>query len=173
MQTSESEDNATPMALLSHHSSHDSVGIACQHCPINNETAMRFLGYMPFVLQPLDFYSSWIESLYAWLMERTHGPCVPTCIRTAHSIHHFTHQYGQCGYIETQGSYVHSARNNQLVYLFTRSLPTETWADARAVRPYMHSNSLPYPSFYTSIWTMWLCRDARLVRPFGAKQSTC
>ena len=31
------------MALLSHHLPHDSVGIACQHCPINNETAMRFL----------------------------------------------------------------------------------------------------------------------------------
>ena len=63
--------------------------------------------------------------------------------------------------------------NNQLVYLFTRSLPTKTWADARTVRPYMHSSSPPYPSFYISIWTMWVCRDARFVRPFGMEQSTC
>ena len=49
MQTFESEDNATPMALLSHHSPHDSVGVAHQHCPINNETAMRFMGYESLV----------------------------------------------------------------------------------------------------------------------------
>ena len=104
---------------------------------------------------------------------RTHGPCVPTCIRAARPIHHFTHQYGQCGYVGTHGSCVRSARNNQLVNLFTRSLSTETWADARTVRPYMHSNNPPYPSFYTSIWTVWVCRDARFVRPFGMKQSTC
>ena len=63
--------------------------------------------------------------------------------------------------------------NNQLVYLFTHSLPTKMWADARAVRPYMHSSSSLYPSFYTSIQAMWVCRDARFVRPFGAEQSTC
>ena len=43
-QTFKSEENATPMALLSYHSPCDSVGVARQHCPINNETAMRFLG---------------------------------------------------------------------------------------------------------------------------------
>ena len=63
--------------------------------------------------------------------------------------------------------------NNQLVQPFTRSLLTKTWADARAVRPYMHSSSSPYPSFYTSIQAVWVCRDARFVRPFGAEQSTC
>ena len=104
---------------------------------------------------------------------RTHEPCVPTCIRTVHSIHHFTHQYGQSGYVGTQGACVRLARNNQLVNLFTRSLSTKTWADARAVRPYMHSSSSLYPSFYTSIQAMWVCRDARFVRPFGAEQSTC
>ena len=104
---------------------------------------------------------------------RTHGPCVPTCIRTTRPIHHFTHQYRQCGYVGTHGPCVRSARNNQLVYLFIRSLPTKTWADARLVRPYMHSNSPSYPSFYTSIWAMWVCRDARSVRPFYAEQSIC
>ena len=104
---------------------------------------------------------------------RTHGPCVPTCIRAARPIHHFTHQYGQSGYVGTHGSCVRLARNNQLVNLFTRSLLTKTWADARAVRPYMHSNNPLYPSFYTSIWAMWVCRDARFVRPFCAEQSTC
>ena len=100
---------------------------------------------------------------------RTHEPCVPTCIRAARPIHHFTHQYRQCGYVEMHGSCVRSARNNQLANLFCRSLLTEMWVDARTVRPYMHSNSPPYPSFYTSIWTKWVCRDARFVRPFYAE----
>ncbi len=66
---------------------------------------------------------------------RTHEPCVPTCIRAARPIHHFTHQYGQGGYVGTHGSCVRLARNNQLVNLFTRSLLTKTWADARACVP--------------------------------------
>jgi len=37
------KEYATPMALLLYRSPHDSVGVVRQHCPINNETAMRFL----------------------------------------------------------------------------------------------------------------------------------
>ena len=37
--------------------------------------------------------------------------------------------------------------------------------DARAVRPYMHSSSSPSPPFYALIRLMWVCRDARFVRP--------
>ena len=95
MRIFKSEDNATLTALLSHHPPHDSVGVARQHCPVNNETAMRFLGRMPLVPQPLDFYLSWIEGLYAWLMERTHGPCVPTCLLSTNHLNKRTNHKGQ------------------------------------------------------------------------------
>ena len=39
------------------------------------------------------------------------------------------------------------------------------WADARAVRLYMHASSSSSPPFCTSIRLMWVCRDARFVRP--------
>ncbi|EHO67190.1 hypothetical protein HMPREF9944_02291 [Segatella maculosa OT 289] len=39
------------------------------------------------------------------------------------------------------------------------------WADARAVRPYMHSIGSPSPPSYTLIRLMRECRDARFVRP--------
>ena len=39
------------------------------------------------------------------------------------------------------------------------------WTDARAVRPYMHSSSSLSPPFHTLIRPVWVCRDARFVRP--------
>ena len=93
IQTFKSERNATLTALLSHHLPHDSVGIACQHCPINNETAMRFMGCGPIVLQSLNSYRAEIKVYTYSLLERTHEPCVPTCIRVTRPIGHFTHQY--------------------------------------------------------------------------------
>ena len=42
--------------------------------------------------------------------------------------------------------------------------------DARAVRPYMHSNSSPSPPFYALIPLMWVCRDARFVRPLHVNE---
>ena len=42
-------------------------------------------------------------------------------------------------------------------------------ADARAVRPYMHSSRSPRQPFYALIWPMWVCRDARSVRPSHSK----
>ena len=73
--------NATPMALLSHHSPYDSVGIACQYCPLNNETAMRFVGYV--LLASLPSYTDllWMADKYVWLMEWTHELFVPTYIQ--------------------------------------------------------------------------------------------
>ncbi|MFC2439386.1 MAG: hypothetical protein ACFNVH_00990, partial [Segatella maculosa] len=44
--------------------------------------------------------------LFVW----THELCVPTCIRTAFPINHFTHQYGQYRYVGTHGSCVRSSR---------------------------------------------------------------
>ena len=37
--------------------------------------------------------------------------------------------------------------------------------DARFVRPLMYSSGSPSPPFYALIWLMWVCRDARFVRP--------
>ena len=42
-----SEENATPLALASCSSLSDRVDVARQPCPINNETAMRFVGCAP------------------------------------------------------------------------------------------------------------------------------
>ena len=40
-----------------------------------------------------------------------------------------------------------------------RAICKSGWADARTVRPYMHSNSSFNQSFYALVWTMWTCRD--------------
>ena len=60
--------------------------------------------------------------IYTWFFGRTHGPCVPTCIRAARPPLHFTHQSGLCGYVGTHGSCVRSMRDNQLVHPFTYQL---------------------------------------------------
>ena len=56
--------------------------------------------------------------------------------------------------------------NNQPAHPFTAHLSTVMRADTRAVRPYMHSSRSLSPPFYALIRLMWVCRDARLVRPF-------
>ena len=55
--------------------------------------------------------------------------------------------------------------NNQLVRPFIRSLSTEMWADARAVRPYMPRNNRLVYLFTCPLSTKTLM-DARAVRPY-------
>ena len=95
------------------------------------------------------------------LFGRTHEPCVPTCIRAAFPINHFTHQYGQYKYVGTHGPCVHSSRIEGQIRVYLVGLTS---------RASLHAFAHLFPSIILRINTAnKVCRDARSVR--SLKQS--
>ena len=95
------------------------------------------------------------------LFGRTHEPCVPTCIRAAFPINHFTHQYGQYKYVGTHGPCVHSSRIEGQIRVYLVGLTS---------RASLHAFAQLFPSIILRINTAnKVCRDARSVR--SLKQS--
>ena len=80
------------------------------------------------------------RSKHTCLLERTHEPCVPTCVRAARHFSHFTHRLGHDRYVGTHGSCVRSHGNESPYTRLQEQTHMFVGADARAVRPYIRSS---------------------------------
>ena len=60
-----------------------------------------------------------IENIYAWLVERTHGPCVPTCLLSTIHLNNKTNHKGQSSMVIVQSQDPYIRIDNQRVYPFS------------------------------------------------------
>ena len=80
-----------------------------------------------------------------WFVNSIHDRCQPPAgcfvesCTSVYTIFHFTAQYGRGGHVGTHGPCVRAGRMKHKCTIIR--------ADARAVRPYMRSNSLPINCF--------------------------
>ena len=93
--------------------------------------------------------------------EWTHGPCVPTCIRTARPITHFTHQSDRYEYVGTHASGVRPHGKERPYTRLQKQMHMFIGLGARAVRPLTWKRESIYTVAGVNTRVYWSGRTSR------------